>query len=71
MRTNIEIDDDVMHEALRLTGMRTKRAAVDLALRELVAQHRRLGILDLVGKVEFASDPVADRRRERGRDWSS
>ena len=40
MRTNIEIDDAVMDEAQRLTGARTKRETVDLALRELVARHR-------------------------------
>jgi predicted nucleic acid-binding protein len=34
MRTNIEIDDAVMREAQRLTGLATKRATVDLALRE-------------------------------------
>jgi putative antitoxin of VapBC-like toxin-antitoxin system len=31
MRTNIEIDDRLMREALRLTGLRTKRELVDLA----------------------------------------
>ena len=62
MRTNIEIDDDVMHEALRLTGMRTKRAAVDLALRELVAQHRRLGILDLREGIHWEGDLDQSRR---------
>ena len=56
MRTNIEIDDDVMREAQRLTGARTKREAVDLALRELVARHRRLGILELRGRVHWEGD---------------
>jgi Arc/MetJ family transcription regulator len=70
MRTNIEIDDDLMKEAMRLIGSRTKRETVETALRELVARQRRLGILDLVGKVEFAEDPIETRRRERGRDWS-
>lgn len=56
MRTNIEIDDDVMREAQRLTGTRTKRETVDLALRELVARNRRLGVLDLRGKVHWDGD---------------
>jgi Arc/MetJ family transcription regulator len=56
MRTNIEIDDDVMREAQRLTGARTKRETVDLALRELVARQRRVGILDLRGKVHWDGD---------------
>lgn len=64
MRTNIEIDDEVMREAQRLTGVRTKREAVDLALRELVARHRRLGILDLRGRVHWEGD-LTDSRRGR------
>ena len=62
MRTNIEIDDEVMREAQRLTGVRTKREAVDLALRELVARHRRLGILELRGRVHWEGDLRASRR---------
>jgi Arc/MetJ family transcription regulator len=61
MRTNIEIDDDVMREAQRLTGARTKREAVDLALRELVARHRRLGILELRGRVHWEADLASSR----------
>lgn len=62
MRTNIEIDDDVMREAQRLTGVPTKRETVDLALRELVARHRRLGILELRGRVHWEGDLETSRR---------
>ena len=62
MRTNIEIDDEVMREAQRLTGAKTKREAVDFALRELVARHRGLGILDLRGRVQWEGDLEASRR---------
>jgi Arc/MetJ family transcription regulator len=62
MRTNVEIDDEVMREVQRLTGVRTKREAVDLALRELVARHRRLGILELRGRVHWEGDLKASRR---------
>lgn len=65
MRTNIEIDDEVMQEARRLTGTRTKRETVDLALRELVARHRRLGILDLRGKVHWEGDLELSRAGRR------
>jgi len=65
MRTNIEIDDELMAEAMKLSGKSTKRETVDHALRRLVAYHRRLEILDLPGKVEFAEDPMEIRRRER------
>ena len=62
MRTNIEIDDEILDEARRLTGLRTKRETVDLALRELVARHRRMGILDLRGKVRWEGDLNQMRR---------
>lgn len=56
MRTNIEIDDGVLEEVRRLTGATTKRQAVDIALRELVARYRRAGLLDLRGKVRWEGD---------------
>ena len=56
MRTNIEIDDGVLEEVRRLTGATTKRQAVDIALRELVASYRRAGLLDLRGKVRWEGD---------------
>ncbi len=65
MRTNIEIDDEVMSEAQRLTGVKTKREAVDLALRELVARPRRLGILELRGRVHWEGDLDTTRRGRR------
>ena len=62
MRTNIDIDEAVMREAQRLLGTRTKRETVDLALRELVARHRRLGVLDLRGRVHWEGDLAESRR---------
>jgi Arc/MetJ family transcription regulator len=53
MRTNIDIDDSVLKEVQRLTGAKTKREAVDVALRELVARYRRLDLLRLKGKVRW------------------
>lgn len=64
MRTNIDIDDDVLREAQRLVGTRTKRETVDFALRELVARHRRLGVLALGGRVHWEGD-LAESRRGR------
>jgi len=65
MRTNIEIDDSVMREVQRLTGARTKREAVDLALREVVARHERLGILGLRGKVQWKGNLDESRQGRR------
>jgi Arc/MetJ family transcription regulator len=64
MWTSIEIDADLLREAQALTGARTKSDAVDLALRELVAQHRRTAVLDLRGEVRWQRD--LDRSRHGG-----
>lgn len=62
MRTNIDINDDVLQEVRRLTGAKTKREAVDLALRELVARYRRLGLVRLKGKVRWEGDLEVSRK---------
>lgn len=56
MRTNIVLDDDLVSEAFTLTGVRTKKELVNLALRELVAHRKKKDLLDLAGKIEFSSD---------------
>ena len=61
MRTNIDIDDKVMREVQELTGARTKREAVDVALRELVARHRRADILKIRGRVRWEGDLEVSR----------
>lgn len=48
-------------EVQRLTGAKTKREAVDLALMELVARYRRLGLLKLKGKVHWEGDLEVSR----------
>lgn len=53
MRTNIEIDDDLMDEALRRSGAPTKRAAVEEGLRLLIQTRRQAGIRRLRGKVRW------------------
>jgi Arc/MetJ family transcription regulator len=66
MRTNIDIDDDVMHEAQAVLGTTTKRETVDRALREVVARQRRLGILELRGAVRWEGDLEASREGRGG-----
>lgn len=56
MRTNIVIDDDLMREALGITGFKTKREAVEEGLRALVRQRRMAGIRELRGTVEWEGD---------------
>lgn len=56
MRTNIDIDDDLMREALEVTGARTKRAAVEDGLRLLIRTRRQAGLRRLRGKIEWEGD---------------
>jgi Arc/MetJ family transcription regulator len=62
MRTNIEIDDELMTEALRLTGLKTKRAVVEAGLKALIRLKRQKKILDLAGKVQWEGN--LDESRE-------
>lgn len=72
MRTNIVLDDRLIAEAMKLTQAPTKRAVVELALRELVARRRRKRVLELVGQELIAPDydvravRRAMNRRSRG-----
>ena len=52
-RTTVDLDDQLVSEALRLTNLRTKKELVQYALQELVARKRRKGILVLAGKVRW------------------
>ena len=57
MRTNIVIDDALMQETLKLTGMKTKREAVETAMRNYVQLRRQAEIRELRGKVQWEGDP--------------
>jgi Arc/MetJ family transcription regulator len=53
-RTNILLDEELIAEATRLTGISTRRGLVHEALRSLIAQRRRRPLSELRGKIEFA-----------------
>jgi Arc/MetJ family transcription regulator len=54
MRTNIDLDQQLVAEAQRLTGIATKREVVHEALRVLIEVRRRRDLSDLAGKIRFA-----------------
>ena len=56
MRTNIEIDDQLVHQAMRSSGARTKKAAVEAGLRLLVQTHSQTAIRKFRGKVKWEGD---------------
>jgi Arc/MetJ family transcription regulator len=62
MRTNIEIDEKLMKQAQRLSGLKTKRAVVNAALQMFVRVQRQKGILKLAGKVHWHGDLDEMRR---------
>lgn len=61
MRTNIEIDDKLMSDALRLTGLKTKKEAVELGLRTLLRLRQQEEIRRLKGKLAWQGDLDAMR----------
>ena len=63
MRTNIVLDDELVSEAMSLSGARSKREVVDLALRELVQRMRQRKLTRLVGRGLI--DPSYDVRAVR------
>jgi Arc/MetJ family transcription regulator len=61
MRTNIEIDDKLMSDALRLTGAKTKKEAVEMGLRTLLRLHQQAQLRQLRGKLHWEGDLEAMR----------
>lgn len=62
MRTNIVIDDKLMTETLRATGLKTKREAVELGLQTLLRLRKQTEIRRLRGKVNWKGNLDAMRR---------
>jgi Arc/MetJ family transcription regulator len=62
MRTNIDIDDDLMARAQKASGLATKKAAVAEGLRLLVRLKEQEDIMKLAGKVRWQGDLAASRK---------
>lgn len=67
MRTNIDIDDDLLAKAMEVTGLATKKATVEEALRRLVRRRERLDALDDLSGLGWDGD-LAAMREGRGLD---
>ena len=63
MRTTVVIEDDLMEEALKVSGLKTKREAVEEGLRLLVRTRRQKRIKRLRGKLEWEGS-LDDMRRD-------
>jgi Arc/MetJ family transcription regulator len=62
MRTNIDIDDDLMGDAMRASAATTKRAVVEEALRLLIQTRGQASVRRLRGKVRWEGDLETSRR---------
>ena len=65
MATNIQIDNDLIQEALRLGGQRTKRGVVEEALQEYVQRRKQLKIIELFGTIEYDEEYDYKKQRQR------
>ena len=63
MRTNIEIDDSLMAAALKVTGLGTKKEAVEMGLKALIKLNKQGSIRSLRGKLKWNGD--LDEMRSR------
>ncbi len=61
MRTNIVIDDELMSSVMRLTGVRTKREAVEMGLKTLLKLQQQENIRNYRGKLSWSGDLDAMR----------
>jgi hypothetical protein len=60
MATNLDVDLQALDELVRLGAFRSKREAVDTAVREAIAYRRQLKSLDVLGAIEFQA-PLRER----------
>ena len=65
MATNLSLDPDLIERALKMSGERTKKAAVTRALEEFVARRGQKRMVELMGKLEW--DKSFDYKAERSR----
>jgi len=64
MRTNIVIDDELMRQVMKLTGLRTKREAVELGLKALLRLKKQEDIRNYRGKLDWQGD-LDDMRTDK------
>jgi len=65
MATNLAIDPELLSKALNISGLKTKKETVNLALKEFINRRKQSEILDLFGKMD--PDPDYDYKEGRNR----
>ncbi|CAD5964755.1 hypothetical protein PCC9214_03420 [Planktothrix tepida] len=56
MITNVEINEELVKEALQLTQLKTEKELIELALQELIRNRKKRNLLDLSGQIQFSTD---------------
>jgi len=64
MRTNVVLDDELVREAFGLTGVRTKKDLIHLALEELIRVRRKKDLTELAGRIHLRKGFDHKRLRE-------
>ena len=67
MATNLSIDTQLLEDALKIGGLKTKKDTVNLALQEFVKKRKAADILTLFGKIEYDEDYNYKKGRRRDR----
>ncbi len=63
-RTNVVLDDELIEECRKATGIQTRRALIDYALKELLRHSRQKRLLELKGAIKWEGD-LAELRKSR------
>jgi Arc/MetJ family transcription regulator len=56
MATNLAINDELLASAVDISGLKTKKETVNLALEEFIQRRRRKDAMELFGQIDFAKD---------------
>lgn len=67
MRTTLTINEDLLEEAKTLSGARTKKEAIEKALKEFIRRKKSMKLLDLEGKIDLSftvEDLIARRKKD-------
>ncbi|MCL1864306.1 MAG: type II toxin-antitoxin system VapB family antitoxin [Spirochaetes bacterium] len=65
MATNLAIDDELLTNAVKISGLKTKKETVNLALEEFIQKRRRKEAMELFGKIDF--NKKWDTKKIRGK----
>lgn len=69
MRTNIDIDDDLLQVAMDISHAKTKKAVVEMALKEYIDMTRRKDLVSMFGQVEWEGDLNEMRTDTSPNEW--